>query len=51
MVLTSKNMENIYKDIQRINKLDPEWYPKLLEKEIKAEKDFDNWLQKVNDEK
>ena len=28
-----------------------EWYPKLLEKEIKAEKDFDNWFQKVNDEK
>ena len=23
-----------------------EWYPKLLEKEIKAEKDFNNWLVK-----
>ena len=22
-----------------------EWYPKLLEKEIKAEKDFDDWLK------
>jgi hypothetical protein len=28
-----------------------EWYPKLLEKEIKAEKDFDNWLSDVKNDK
>lgn len=28
-----------------------EWYPKLLEKEIKAEKDFDNWLSEVKNDK
>ena len=28
-----------------------EWYPKLLEKEIKADSDFDNWLSEVKNGK